>query len=240
MTESKLGSLGFTPFENNFNGYTCRFLRREYQFVLKLFSRQLLFTKNDSLAVFTLEDHFREFCESQIAALLHPWINNDVTPSNPFSANEKGSINPLFIRLAAACTYFYKKGDEPAIQCSYFERHDQGSCFAGRVAISIKGVKYSPDRKMVSPIMNVCQILEHDLVQNTTVTEMARTTCIIDDTPAVPTAAIAPTATTANMNDDDTQSLGSDNERVLMAYLEAESRRLDEETDSAIASADSN
>ena len=104
------------------------------------------------------------------------------------------------------------------------------------MAISIKGIKFSPDGKQVSPIINVCQLLEHDFAQKTTVTDLARTTCIVDDAAVMPTA---PAATTTTMNDD-TQSLGSDNERVLLEYLEAESRRLDEQCDSAIESTSSN
>jgi len=42
-----LNNHGYTPFVNNFNGYQCRFLCREFQFVLKFFSQKLLFTKNE-------------------------------------------------------------------------------------------------------------------------------------------------------------------------------------------------
>ena len=236
VTQNNVISFGYTPFENNYNGYTCRFLRREYQFILKFFSQQLLFTKNESLAVFTLDEYFRDFCETQIAALLNPWAHSNVTLVNPFSVGESKSFKPIFIRLSAACSYYFKKDDQAAVQCSHFERHEQGSCFAGRVAISIKGIKYSPDGKQVSPIIHVCQVLEHDFAQKTTATDLARTTCLVDDAAAMPAA---PDATTTTMNDD-TQSLGSDNERVLLAYLEAESRRLDEQCDSAIESTSSN
>ena len=81
----------------------------------------------------------------------------------------------------------------------------------------------------------MCQVLEHDFAQKTTVTDLARTTCIVDDATVMQTAP----AVTTTMNAD-TDELDSDNERVLMAYLEAESRRLDEQCDSAIESTSSN
>ena len=219
-----LNNHGYTPFENNFNGYKCRFLCREFQFVLKFFSQKLLFTKNESMAIFSLTEYFRTFCENQINALLGPWVNSDVKLVNPFALDDSGAFSHIFIRLSAGCTYYYKKLDQVAIQCSKGERHAHGRCFTGRVAVSVKGIKFSADGKEVSPIMHVCQVLEHDFLIKTNPAEQAYTTCIIDDDTVVPSAP-ADTIKTA-----DTDEIDSDTERVLLAWLEDESRRTDEES----------
>ena len=116
-------------------------------------------------------------------------------------------------------------------------RHVQGKCFAGRVAVSVKGIKFSADGKKVAPMLHVCQVLEHDFLINTNAADVALSTCIIDDTTVVPTAPAVPAAEMMNA---DTDELDSDNERVLIAYIEAENRRLDEEIDSAFVSTCSN
>lgn len=216
---------GYTPFENNFNGYKCRFLCREFHFILKFFSQQMLFTKNESLAVFSMSDYFRQFCENQIGSLLQPWVNGDVTPVNPFSVDENGTFKCLFIRLSTSCTYYYKKDEQAAIQCSKFERHEQGRCFTGRAAVVVKGIKFSADGKEVSPILHVCQVLEHDYSPKPNVDDAARSTCVLEDGDAPPAT---------NMKAD-TDELDPEDEAAFLAYIEAESRRLDDE-DSAYAS----
>lgn len=218
-----LDNHGYAPFENNYNGYKCRFLRREFQFVLKFFSQKLLFTKNESLAVFSLSEYFRTYCETQINAMLGPWADKDFKMVNPFALDESGVFNRVFIRLSAGCTYYYKKMDQAAIQCKKGERHTQGRCFAGRVAVSVKGIKFSADGKEVAPIMHVCQVLEHDFLIKANPAEQAYTTCIVDDDTVAPPAPAESTIKT-----EDTQSLDSDTERVLQAWLEEENQRLDE------------
>jgi hypothetical protein len=226
MTPNNFVNHGYTPFENNFNGYKCRFLCREFHFILKFFSQQLLFTKNESLAVFTLSEYYRQFCENQIGTLLNPWVNGDVKPINPFSTDQRYNFKPLFIRLSTSCTYYYKKEELAAIQCSKFERHMQGKCFAGRAAIVVKGIKFSADGKEVSPMLHVCQVLEHDYLPKATVDDAVRDTCILEDENVIPTAAMKA----------DTDSISAEDEAAIIAYIEAESRRLDEEGDSAYAS----
>ena len=102
------------------------------------------------------------------------------------------------------------------------------------MAVSDKGIKFSADGYEVTPMLHVCQVLEHDFLIKTNAADVALSTCIIDDD------TVMPTAPAAEMMNADTDELDSDNERVLIAYIEAENRRLDEESDSAIVSTCSN
>ena len=137
-----------------------------------------------------------------------------------------GTFKPLFIRLSPNCTYYYKSGDLAAVQCNKSERHEQGRCFAGRVAAVVKGIKFSPDGKEIAPIIHVCQVLELEPLPTTNVVDTAHTACILDDDIE---------ATTNAMNAD-TEDLNADVESAFLAFIKAEHQRLDEENDSAYAS----
>ena len=219
---------GYVPFVNDFNGYKCQFLTREFQFILKFFGEQVLFTKTESLAVFAMTEYYRQVCETSIQSLLTPWSTDDVTIVNPFSLDASGNFKKMFIRVSPTCTYYYKQGSQPAVECSKVGRHVQGSTFTARVAVIIKGIKYSADGTKVSPIMHVCQVLEHEPLVKTLAADAVNSTCILDDD--------YPSSTVATLAEADTDELDPEDEAAFLAYIEAENRRLDAETDSAYSS----
>ena len=87
----------------------------------------------------------------------------------------------------------------------------------------VKGIKYSAD---VSPIMHLCQLLEHEPLLKTIAADAVNATCILDDDYATSTATMKA----------DTDELDHEDEAAFLAYMNAESRQLDEENDSAYSS----
>jgi len=129
---------GYASFVNDFNGYKCRFLCREFQFIVKFFGEQVLLTKTESLAVFAISEYHRQVCETSIQSLLAPWsTTDDVITVNPFSLDASGHFKTMFIRLSPSCTYYYKHGNMPAMECGKGGRHAQGSTFTARVAVIV-------------------------------------------------------------------------------------------------------
>lgn len=157
-----LGMTDFTGYTSNFKGYKCRFLKKEFQIMIKLNIPQMAITQYDTLGLYEMDEIERQTLILQIDQLLAKWREFDVAVVNPFRYrfNSEGLLQHLYVRLSSECAYFKKNLAGKLESLMRADRPRTGIRFGGRVAILIKGVKYSQDGFELTPIMVVAQILE--------------------------------------------------------------------------------
>ena len=156
----------------------CQFLTKETQFIVKFYSPKLLFTKTESLVVFEMADNFLNICEGSVGPMLNQFSTPDCQVVNPFTT---AHTKPVFIRLSSECANYRKIGTEPAQKCIKSDLYLRGKCFSGRVAIIVKGIKYSHGFTIVSPIIHVCQIMEMASVRKENEVNLVHSICILDE-----------------------------------------------------------
>lgn len=152
----------FLPnFVPTFAGYKCHFLRKDYYRTIKIFSPNVCFTKNDSLAVFRMAPLLRQRVAAEVETVLQTVrTNNSQCFRNPFSGITME--NAIFLRLAPNCKYFYQKTGENAMSSSRKEL-EKRRCFSARLAICVKGAKVDSTGIEISPMLSVIQVLLLDL-----------------------------------------------------------------------------
>jgi len=175
----------FIGFNNIFNGYCCRFLKQEAQMLLKFQANKAVFTKFDSLAIFEMADYLRQLYYAKMEQLMSVWQADFVSFENPFAyqTGEDGKPKPIFIRLSTTCSFYKKLHDE--IICCHNKKDmtPPGKCFTCRLAVTVKGVRFSPDGLTLKPILMVSQIL--DLPSPTLLVPKSFDRCILDDDSAL-------------------------------------------------------
>ena len=78
-TQNRFGFSDFTGYTTNFQGYKCRFLKREAQILLKLSVNAMAFTQFESLGLFEMNEVERADYLNMMDQLLQEWRDFDVT-----------------------------------------------------------------------------------------------------------------------------------------------------------------
>ena len=154
--------LKFTGYENNFNGYQCRFLHKDSMIVFKITVSNMIITKNESIAIFEMAEHDYTECWKKTQEVLMYGNRMGTELKNPFDIvlNDNGSRKPVFIRISPVCSFYCKRYMEVRACANNFERPPLGRSFTGRLAVVIKGIKFSRDGTELTPMMMVTQVLE--------------------------------------------------------------------------------
>jgi hypothetical protein len=184
----------FTGYEAVLNGDRCRFLNKEYQFILKMSVNQMSLSQFDSIVLFDTNEEERSQHIHQIQKLLNGWGDGtglDLVNPFAYTFDDEGKMKPIFLPLASLCV-FYKKSTETGLS-EKSARPAVGKCFSGRVAIVVKGVKYSQDGKQMTPIMSVAQILEYPHVESELEVDKVGYTCLLDEDVKPPSNDVIPT-----------------------------------------------
>lgn len=155
-----MATSAFTSFERNINGYHCRYLNEESVMLFKIIVKNMIITHTKHICLFDMRDDDRITCWEKTEQLLQRCRRPGTDSINPFDS-VKVSSKPVLLRTSSTCMYYCIRYDE-------FHRCNDGRnqrppndvMFTGKLAITIKGVKYTRNALEVSPIMSVTQVLE--------------------------------------------------------------------------------
>lgn len=183
--QQPLGLSDFTGYTTNFNGYKCRFLKKEQQIMVKLNIHRMSITHFETLGLQEINESERQRLTANFDKLLQQWRDFDVRVDNPFrhKFNSEGDLQTPYIRISSDCSYFKKKLSGIVHEVKRVDRPHSGETFSGKIAILIKGIKYSQDGFELSPIMVVAQVLEHEKPKKLgpPALEVLQRVCILDE-----------------------------------------------------------
>jgi len=187
LTHATEAGLFATP--NAVGMYSCFFLKKESQLIMKFASSKMTISRYETLTVFDFPEPIRVNYE----ALVDDWMESAIPPLpdmstvNPFrkvmNSPDGCTPRPMFLRLSAMCTYFKQASDGYVRECSKKERPEMGKCFRGRVAMVLKGVKFDRKSSTISPMILIGQVLEFQppLPNELSEAEMLQRQCVLLD-----------------------------------------------------------
>lgn len=171
----------YSGYVKNYHNINCHFLKKECYFTIKLCSSQMCFTRNDSLAIFTMSQSVRDKITAEVETLC-----SLIKTGGEGAAEQRTSNIPtagtVFFRLSPAASYYRKYKYPPPVKVDKSEI-PHGRLFSGNVALMLKGVKVSLDSKIISPMITVVQVMMTEPPIAEPYAEAHLDRCIVEDVP---------------------------------------------------------